>query len=97
MRRVSLLAAALPFAAACATIPADVEDPGATGPCDAASLGDLVGQAPTRELGTEAMRRSGARSLRWIRPGDAVTMDYRPDRLNVRLDARHRVEAFSCG
>jgi hypothetical protein len=26
-----------------------------------------------------------------------VTMDYRADRLNVRLDANGRVEGFSCG
>ena len=97
MRRANLLTATLPFAIACATVPPDVEDPGASGPCDSSRLGDLVGRAPTQELGAEAMRRSGARSLRWIRPGDAVTMDYRPDRLNVRLDASHRVEGFSCG
>ena len=97
MRGAILVAAALPFAIACATVPADVENPEAAGPCDSSSLGDLVGRMPTQELGAEALRRSGARALRWIRPGDAVTMDYRPDRLNVRLDARHRVEGFSCG
>jgi hypothetical protein len=67
------------------------------GECDAAGLGDLVGRPATTELGAEALRRSRARTLRWIRPGDMVTMDYRSDRLNIRLDAQHRVEAFSCG
>lgn len=88
-----LAASALLTMLACTTVPAEPE----SGPCDASRLGDLVGQVPTQELGAEAMRRSGARALRWIRPGDAVTMDYRPDRLNVRLDSRHRVEGFSCG
>jgi len=78
----------------CATTPPEEAPPGA---CDAEGLGDLVGQAPTPELGAEAQRRSGARALRWIRPGDAVTMDYRVDRLNVHLDASHHVERFACG
>ncbi|MDP8993876.1 MAG: I78 family peptidase inhibitor, partial [Pseudomonadota bacterium] len=51
--------------------------------CDAARVADLVGRPATAELGAEALRRSGARSLRWIRPGDVVTMEYRPDRLNI--------------
>ena len=87
------LALGLAAGAACATVPAEE----GAGTCDAAALGGLVGREPTGALGEEALRRSGARTLRWIRPGDAVTMDYRPDRLNVRLDERHRVEGFSCG
>ena len=70
---------------------------GANGACTTEGLQELAGQPATSELGAEAMRRSGARALRWIRPGDAVTMDYRQDRLNVRLDAENRVEGFDCG
>lgn len=88
-----LLAVALAAGAACATVPAE----SGSGACDADVLGDLVGREPSQSLGEEALRRSGARTLRWIRPGDAVTMDYSPSRLNIRLDARHRIEGFSCG
>ena len=93
-----LLATMVSMTAACAAVPPD-EAPREVGDgtCDASGLQDLVGREPTQALGAEALRRSGARSLRWIRPGDAVTMDYRPDRLNVRLDARHRVAGFDCG
>ena len=87
-----LIATAL-MTMACTTVPAEQ----GSGPCDASALGNLVGREPTQALGAEALRRSGARTLRWIRPGDAVTMDFRPDRLNVHLDARHRVERFACG
>ena len=66
-------------------------------PCSAEGLGDLVGQPATQSLGAEAMRRSGARMLRWIRPGDAVTMDYSEHRLNIHLDERGRVQSFACG
>ena len=85
---------------ACASVPPGEEPPeevGGGGSCDASGLGDLVGRPASSELGTEAVRRSGARSLRWIQPGDAVTMDYRTDRLNIRLDSRNRVEGFTCG
>ena len=98
MRR--LLAAVPILFAACAAVPPGEEAPrevGADGMCTTDRLQELVGQPATSELGAEAMRRSGARALRWIRPGDAVTMDYRTDRLNVRLDADNRVERFDCG
>lgn len=79
--------------AGCATAPADGE-PAA---CRGDRAASLVGQAATSEAGAEAMRLTGARMLRWIRPGDAVTMDYRPERLNVHLDAQGRIARFDCG
>lgn len=90
---------ALLLITACAAVPPE-EAPESDGSgliCSAEGFGDLVGREATGALGTEAVRRSGSRTLRWIRPGDAVTMDYRPDRLNVHLDARNRVERFACG
>ena len=65
--------------------------------CDAAAANGLVGQAATAELGAEALRLTGARAIRWIQPGQAVTMDYRADRLNIKLDAQNRVEGITCG
>ena len=87
--KAALLALAL---IGCATIP-----PEPSGQCNAGRLSDLVGRPATAELGAEALRRSGALRLRWIRPGDVVTMDFSPQRLNVHLDAGGRVERFACG
>ena len=95
-----LLAALLPVTMACAAMPAEDEaEPvgGSDHRCDASTLGNLVGRDATQALGAEALRRSGARVLRWIRPGDVVTMDYSEQRLNIHLDARGRVERFACG
>ncbi len=94
--KIILLAAAL---AACAAVPPDPATQPATdeGSCNAEAAGALVGRAAAAELGAEALRLSGAARLRWIRPGDAVTMDYNTDRLNIHLDARDRVEHFACG
>jgi hypothetical protein len=65
--------------------------------CDASSAQELVGQAATSELGARALQLTGARTIRWIRPGQAVTMDYRADRLNISIDDRNRVERVTCG
>ena len=100
-----LVAGMLLMPMACTAIPSDGE-PGNEAPrevgvsgyrCRAEALADLVGRAATQELGAEALRRSGSRALRWIRPGDIVSMDYRQDRLNIHLDGRNRVESFACG
>lgn len=65
--------------------------------CDATRVQGLIGQVATQALGTEAIRGSGARTMRWIAPGTAVTMDYRTDRLNIHLDAQNRVTRVDCG
>ena len=57
----------------------------------------LIGGADTPELGEEAQRRSGAARLRWLQPGDMVTMEFSPQRLNIHLGADGRVARFSCG
>ncbi len=92
--------------AACATVPAAGEGAGEENvpvhgesgmTCNAAPAGHLVGRPATVELGAEALKATGSRNLRWIRPGDMVTMDFRPDRLNIELDAQGRVARLRCG
>jgi hypothetical protein len=65
--------------------------------CDAAKAQPLVGRHGTSELGAQALRLSGAGTIRWIPPGTAVTMDYRTDRLNIELDGKGRVTGIRCG
>ncbi|HWH17124.1 MAG TPA: I78 family peptidase inhibitor [Allosphingosinicella sp.] len=84
----------------CAAVPPDVEEipvHGGGGSCTETRAQPLVGRAATSELGAEAMRLTGANAIRWIQPGSAVTMDYRPGRLNIHLDAQNRVTRFTCG
>jgi hypothetical protein len=89
MRFILLAALAL---GACATPPAhDV------GQCSAEAAQDLVGQPGTSDLAAEALRRTHLRTVRWILPGQAVTMDYRADRLDISLDADGKVERITCG
>ncbi len=65
--------------------------------CDATRVQGLIGQTATQALGTEAVRGSGSRTMRWIAPGMAVTMDYRTDRLNIHLDGQNKVTRIDCG
>jgi len=91
---------ALPFvllAIGCAPAPETATPDPLSGLCNASRLGNLVGRAYSAALSAEAQRRSGARAVRRIRPGDMVTMDFRGDRLNVHLDGADRVNRFDCG
>jgi len=65
--------------------------------CRQASYESFVGRVASSEVGAELLQASGARVIRWVQPGMMVTMDYREDRLTVRLDANNRITSVSCG
>lgn len=90
-----LVAAAALLAAGCATAPPT--EAGGGGKCDASKARKLIGRTKSAETGAEALRLSGAKTLRWIAPGMMVTMDYREDRLNLRVDPDGKVVAINCG
>lgn len=102
MRRAAL-AGLLLMTTGCAPVPpsddaGEMPVHGGTGrACEAARAQMLIGQAASAALGAEALRLSGAGTLRWLPPGAIVTMDYREDRLNVELDANNRVTRVRCG
>jgi hypothetical protein len=63
-----------------------------SGGCGAGGLQGLVGQPESVLAG-----RRFSQPLRVIPPGQAVTMDYSPARLNIEIDARGRIAAVHCG
>ncbi len=75
--------------------PPVMAEPDAT--CRSEALASFTGQPATKELGSRMLAASGARVLRWVGDGMAVTMDFRGDRLTVQLDRNNRVERASCG
>jgi hypothetical protein len=93
------ISALIAMSAACAPVPpADAETPvHGAGKCDAAKAQGLVGRSKSKALGAQALRLSGASTIRWIPEGGVVTMDYREDRLNIQLDGRKRVVTITCG
>jgi len=86
----------VPFAlCACSAVPASPV--AAPQSCDAQAVQSLIGKLFAAELQAHAQQLSGARSVRVIRPGQAVTMDYSGSRLNIELDASGRVVRVHCG
>ena len=94
-----VLVAALLASTACTPVEMRGETPAASpvaATCNADSLGDLIGKRASDARADVMQTRSGARTLRWIAPNTAVTMDFRADRLNVYVDAKGRIERFTC-
>ena len=81
--------------AGCVTAPA--AEAGATGKCEASRAQKLLGRTRSAKLGAEALRLSGATALRWIAPGTMVTMDYRENRINLRVDPKNKLVRVDCG
>ena len=66
-------------------------------PCDAGPAQRLVGRRATARLLAAARRLSGASSIRLVRPGEPISMDYSTDRLTIEVDERNRLLRLSCG
>lgn len=65
--------------------------------CAAEQAQGLIGQQASQQLATDAMQRSGAKVVRWLRPNMAVTMEYRAGRLNILIDEKNQVVRITCG
>lgn len=79
--------------AACAPVPPPAplpEEPDSDA-CKASTYQGLVGQSQT--VLAPMMLPAGTRV---IGPNDAVTMDFRPDRLNVEIGESGRIERIAC-
>ena len=92
---LTLMAMALTSCATAEPIPVRGATPGFT--CQAIDVSPYVGQQATSELGAAMLRASGARIIRWIYPGQVVTMEFSAERLTVHLDSAGRVQGASCG
>lgn len=75
---------------------ADDPRPSPVGTCKGDALSQFVGQAASQQLGERILAVSGARYLRWVPHGTAVTMEFNPARVTIFLDAANRVERASC-
>ena len=88
--------------AACATQPPPApEEPPVMGQsgslCRSGDYSRFHGRSRSDALEAELKRASGAQVIRWVPPGTMVTMDYREDRMTVKLDAQNRILSASCG
>ena len=65
--------------------------------CDAAGAQFALGQPMTPQLEAAVRARANAATVRTLKPGQPATMELNPARVNIDLDARHRVKAVRCG
>ena len=65
--------------------------------CSAEAAQYAVGQKTSVELAAELMKKTGSKTLRWVPPRSAVTMDFRSDRLNIAYDDAMVITQVSCG
>ncbi|MDG6347343.1 I78 family peptidase inhibitor [Luteimonas sp. 8-5] len=95
MRLPAILLIALPLAA-CATMPPPGPPPLAES-CNAEAASWAMGHAVSDDIVERIRVETGSQSVRVIRPGQPVTMDYRGDRVNIKLNERDAIVGISCG
>ncbi|MFO8128188.1 I78 family peptidase inhibitor [Yoonia sp.] len=87
MRRIYALIALAGCAVTEPPLPPHIEDT-----CGAAEFADLIGQKATALETTLLLG-----PVRIIRPGDAVTMDFQPNRINFIIDVNETIRMIDCG
>lgn len=65
--------------------------------CNADAARAFIGKDATEANVDAARAATGAKTVRSLKPGQAMTMDYRPDRANVMQDAKGNIEKITCG
>src|SRR5690606_13382150 len=98
IRTLSIIGTTLALAA-CSSV--DLNQPSqadaGSGGCDAAQASHVIGKHISPAQEQEALRSSGAATLRVIHPGQAITRDYRAERLNLQLNDYDTVVRAYCG
>ena len=96
IRNIAIATASLALAACTTT----TDGSGTEGPmniCKAEPGQYAVGQKSSTDLAKKLLKETGAKTLRWIPPRTAVTMDFRGDRLNIAYDDDMIITQVSCG
>jgi hypothetical protein len=65
--------------------------------CRAAGAEAELGKTVDEKVVNDARYAAGAMRTRVIRPGQAVTMDADPQRLNIEVDETGRIRRLRCG
>ena len=69
----------------------------ASADCNTDSVQNLLGQTYSGSVGEAARQRSGSRVIRLLKPGEVMTMEYDPSRINIILDDKGAIQALRCG
>ena len=90
MKRTALVCTLVLVVAGCATKP----EPAV---CSIDRLDWGIGQRADPPVVRDLYIQSGTGLWRIVMPGQAVRRDFRPDRLNIHVDANNTITGFSCG
>lgn len=71
--------------------------PGMDDKCDAKAAQAYVGQTASADVAAQAKTAAGANSVRTLKPGQMVTMEFRAGRLNLDVDANNVITSARCG
>lgn len=99
-RLLPVLAVATALAlGACATQPPLNTAPYPVGDtqCDADRARWAIGREATAEVVEEVRAATQSHAVRVIHPGQAVTMDYSPVRVNIHVNERNAITGITCG
>lgn len=72
-------------------------DAGQTDLCGARKVSEFIGQKDLPALHQLVRQRVDHDRIRWIHPGEAVTQDFSPARLNVIVGQDNRITTVRCG
>jgi ABC-type uncharacterized transport system auxiliary subunit len=68
-----------------------------SGDCNVEQVHGVLGQTASSELIEQVQQQANAKTLRVLAPGDAATMDYNPQRLNIDIDESEVIIRLTCG
>ena len=71
--------------------------PPAPAACNAQAAQFALGKSFGPELEREVRAKSGASVVRWLSPGQVMTLEFRAERLNLTLDGRGQIVKATCG
>jgi hypothetical protein len=91
MRLAGLLSALLVLCTGCAERSPDPVDFDGVPTCGAEALQDLLGKP---EAALAALNLPS--TARILRPGDAISLDFSPDRLTIDIDEIGRISSITC-
>ncbi|MEX6508253.1 I78 family peptidase inhibitor [Jiella sp. M17.18] len=70
---------------------------GGAGTCNAQAAGFLVGQIANVEANDKAKAATGAEKVRVLFPGQPITQEFEPNRLDLETNDQNRITSVRCG
>ncbi|HLR13140.1 MAG TPA: I78 family peptidase inhibitor [Burkholderiaceae bacterium] len=65
--------------------------------CDADPAQALLGETINSDVEARARELSGSKTVRTLRPNNVITMEYNPQRINLRVDEQDVITSAGCG